>query len=383
MPTDVHPGRATPVFTIEADPQQAIQALTVHGLLVSVQTGRPCPCGHEPNCSRCGGLGKIYGFQREFLSADEDAVCSDGMTVDVFRRPLLRPVSVERLISGPQGGIRKYEITGHDENSITIDGVDLPKPWQKLRATHYFDRFERVTERPEVNEAARTVIARETRHDGEYRDGNTFEAHADIAGVLSVRHESGHEYAVLKNSVNVVRVDGSGPPLEDGRITMEYLRAPLTAASIGEISDIHQTDSWSHELQSGDLEFQLEPWYEVTDGDVIVIRSQERTADAVMSADSIMWLPEFEVSGCDDVIADDGRTYRSGTDFTVLGRQLRWIGDRPDPGRRCSIRYSYRPAYTVHRGPSAPNTMERKRFQVRAVCRAWSRGSQRERGFTE
>jgi hypothetical protein len=382
MPFDAHPGREKPVFAINGRPQEVIQALTVHGLLVSVQTGRPCPCGEDPNCTLCGGLGRLYGFQREFLAADEDARYVGDGTVEVFRRPLTRPVSVERVISPQQGGLRRYGIVDYDDGSITIDGADMPRHWQKLRVTHYYDRYERVLgERPDVNEEARTVSAVGTRHDGRYEDGNTFEAHADIAEVLSVRHEDGREYRVRGRSVNVLHLDGTGPPLEKGRVILDYLRVPLTKSSINDISDIHQTDGWSHDLESGDLTFQLEPWYEVADGDVIVIRSQERRADTVMPAAPIMHLPEFEITDADDVIDEDGNSYGLGNDFIILGRQLRWTGDRPDSGKRCSIRFGYRPAYVAHRGPIAPNTSERRRFQISVTCRAWRMGSRRPKEF--
>lgn len=371
---DRHLGRNSPTFTIEGNPDKYIGLINRHGVLARIMRARRCPCvtrTGSPNlrCALCKGDGLIYDFQRKLLQADEDSdVRSDPTVVYVFRVPMLEPLRVERLLPPEQGGIVEYKIESFDAYTIRISGSPLPKPWQKMRVSYYFDRYmDAKSDRVQVDPNTKTLITTMTRYDAGHRNGNVANVHGDIALITRIQDMStGHRYQNYTFRGNMIQLAGSEPTPTPGQVEADYFYVPPTAVLPIDLETQNDVEKWITSLSSGNIRFGIEPWYDLGQGDLVTVKSVEFSKDAIVEHSSLGYdeLVEFEVTRLEDEIFDErGTKYRKGIDYYLRPyRQIVWIGNQPAVGSRYSVRFNYVPTFRIFMHNPIINRLENKKY---------------------
>ncbi len=374
MAIDRHVGRSSPTFVVEGDPDTFIGLIRRHGVLSRVMRSRKCPCittTGSPNihCMLCRGDGYVFDFQRKLLQADEDCeVRKDRSVVLPFRVPILEPVSVERLLPPEQGNIKKYVIDRFDAFNIYISGSPLPLHWQKLRVSYYFDRYNSVVgDLVEVDAATKTLTTTLTKYDGEHRIGNVEDVHGDLAIITRIYDaQLDHTFSDFTFRKNRIQLSDNEPTPTPGKVEVDYFYVPPTQVLPSDLESQDDKEKWMSDLTSGTVRVGLEPWYELSEGDLVTILVAEYFRDEVIvhSSVGVDKLNEFDISRIDDEIFDeDGVKYRKGIDYYLRPfRDLVWIGSQPNQGKRISVRYGYHPTFSIFINNPVPNNLENKRF---------------------
>jgi len=390
---DRHLGRNSPVFTIEGHPDKFINLINYHGVLARIVRARKCPCGGSQggpvmHCKLCQGDGFVYDYQRKMLQLDEDSdVRGQSHIVFPFRVPVIEPLKVERLIASEQGGIAKYNIVSFDTESITIssNGIHrLPRHYEKMRVSYYFDRFTKVTgERVTVNPSRRLLTTTTTLYNGEHRFGNAQNMHGDVTIVDKIYHEdTGYEFTDYTYKRNQIHLNKSEPEPEVGKILVDYYYAPPVRVLPADLDFREEKETWTSNITSGLTRIGVEPWWELGPGDLITLLPFELFRDQALvhGAHGIDRLVEFDVAYLDDEIFDqDGERYRKNEDFELQDfHNIVWIGNQPNPGKHISVRYSYRPTYVIFQDQPVPNAMENKKFPLTFNVKLYNRTIHKE-----
>lgn len=391
MAIDRHVGRDRATFSVEGNPDKYIGLIARHGTLCRVMCSRKCPCATitgSPNmyCNLCFGDGFVYNFQRKFLNVDED--CDAGMLdrslVEPFRIPLLEPVKVERMLPPEQGGIKQYEITDFNTGEIFIKGDPLPNHWEKMRVTYFFDRFTFVrNEIPNVNTNTKTLTTVGTFFDDENKTSNFANVHGDITKVLSIKRISdGFKFNNFQFRKNQIMLNNSEPAPQQNDIIIDYFYVEPTRVLPANLESSEEKEKWMMNLSSATLRMGLEPWYELAAGDLITIMVSQFWRDEVIKHGDtgVDKLTEFDIGQIDDEILDEkGNKYFVNDDFILRPfRDLVWVGNQPDVGKRISVRYGYHPTYKIFRGNPEPNSLENKRYPIIVMTRLWNQTMQRD-----
>lgn len=383
MGQDLFEGRKNPTFVVSGHPEKFINLLTQHGLLARLMRSRNCPCVTKTGspsiyCDQCGGDGFVTDFQRKLLQTDEDSdVKGDRSKVLPFRIPILEPLSVERLLPPEQGDIKKYTIDSFDSETINISGDPLPYHWQKMRVSYYFDRYNRVLgDVVTVDANTKTLTTTQTLYDGEHKFGN-IDIHGDIGVVLEVRDTvTGHKFTDYSFRKNVIQLKGSEPTPIQGQVEADYFYVPPAPVLPQDLETQNDIEKWITTLQSGTVRIGVEPWYELSIGDLITLLPVEFFRDDVIEHSSIGYdkLTEFDISRVDDEIFDeDGVKYKKGIDYYLRPfRDLVWIGNQPNAGKKMSVRFGYRPTYSIFVNNPVPNRMENKRYPINFMAKYFS-----------
>jgi hypothetical protein len=374
---NVHPGqRERGTFAFSGTPQKFIALVRNHGMLCRVLQSRKCPCATlagSPDlfCKQCKGDGYVYDYQRKLLQADEltSEVKGDRSTVFVSWVPILEPISVERLIAPEQGGNKRYKIEGFSPNTIHISGSPLPLHWNQLRTSYYFDRFEYIKgDQVEVDVGTRTLTSVLTRYDGKIVYGNVDEVHGDLTIIERIYNRvTGYEYTNYEFTRNKIYIGSGQAELVPGEIEVDYYYAPPTPVLPADLDTRNDKESWTSIITSGDIRMSLEPWYELVEGDLITFLSSEFQKHQIIQHNGVLGedkINEFDVSRLDDIIIDEtGRKYFKGKDYYLRDfRKIIWIGDKPADGNNFSVKFLYRPTFTIFLDNPVPNNMENKKY---------------------
>ncbi len=375
MAQDIHPGRKFPVFTIEGDPQNFINLIQDHGQLARIMQARLCPCSTKSGspslfCEICHGDNFVYNFQRKLLQADEDSIVKgDRSVVLPYRIPILEPISVERVIAPEQNGIKKYTIDSFDATKINISGNPLPYHWNRLRVSYYFDRYEYIAEDlVDVNVNSKTLTTTKTLYDGETSFGNVDNAHGDITIVEKiVNYVTEYEYTNYTFQKNQIQIGAGEPELVEDQIKVDYYYAPATKVLPMDLDTRNDKESWTSILQSGNIRMSVEPWYNLSEGDLITFLTSEFIKQAIIKHNSATGqdrINEFDVSSLnDEIIDEDGRKYFKNVDYYLKPfRDIIWIGQQPENGKAFNVKFLYRPTFTVFLDNPVPNNLENKKY---------------------
>lgn len=380
MATDRHLGRNYPTFTIRGNPQKYIGLEDRHGVWARIMQGRKCPCvtsAGSPDlyCKLCDGDGTIYEYQRKLLETDEDCNCVDGITVTPFRVPLIEPVKIERLISPEQGGNKTYSIVDFDQYNIIISGKPEPRPFEKMRVSYYFDRFN-YTEKDylKFDRDTNSLETTKTLIDDEYNTGNVHNIHNDIAIIEKIFDEqTGTEIKNYKFRKNKIFINGQMPT--EGKTWATYWQCPVTVILPQDMENRIELQKEQHELGSSSVRFAIEPWFNISDGDIITLLSPIYWKYELHKFNgSVNRLIEFDIQYVDDkIFSQSGRNFTIKQDFIFRNfREIHWIGRKPDVGEQISIRYGYNPTYRIFIDQANPNALENKPYPIIVFAKLWN-----------
>lgn len=393
---DRHVGRANPPFIPVSNPEKFISLIKNHGVLSRVMQARTCPCIKDSGspsmyCTLCRGDGIIYSFQRKLLQEDEDSERSwDGATVNPFRVPIIQPLKVETMREPERGGIEQYIIDSFNDTEIAISvnqtlyqSPALPKHFEKMRVSYYFDRYNHVEDEiATVDAATSTLTMPGTRWDDGHRTGNVKNVSGDITIVERVHSiANDHDYTNFwfrKNQIYVT-VGVGEPPLVQDDIIVSYYYCPCTLTLPAELlTRLDKSLNFAADLTSGTVRIAFEPWYEIGQGDIITFLSATLyTNELLRHNEDLDKLREFDINTIvDDIVDEDGVYYRQGVDFQLKNfRDIHWLagGNQPDSQKRISVRYGYRPTFIVFEENPQPSSLENKQYPPLVTAKLWSK----------
>jgi hypothetical protein len=283
--------------------------------------------------------------------------------------PVLEPLSVERVIAPEQNNIKKYTIDSFGPNSIVISGNPLPYHWQKLRVSYYFDRYDSViADLVDVDVNAKTLTTTQTLFDGKTLYGNVDDVHGDITIIEKIKNRvTGYEYENYTFQRNQIQIGAGEPELVPDQIEVDYYYAPPARVLPMDLDTRNDKESWTSILQSGNIRMGVEPWYELAEGDLITFMTSEFVKQFIIKHNGATGedrINEFDVARLDDEIIDeDGHKYFKGRDYYLKPfRNIVWIGQQPGNGKAMSVKFVYRPTFTIFLDNPVPNNMENKKY---------------------
>lgn len=387
MSSDRHVGRQKPIFNIKANPETFVRLINTHGVFARIMEAHKCPCvtasgSPDMYCILCNGDGKIYAFQRDLFQPDEDSDTNYyGDTVYPWRVPITKVKQVERLLPDEQGGIEKYTVESFTDTQITISGENLPKKYEKMRVSYYFDRFEKVeNEVVEVDADNKILTTIGTLYDDEHKTSNIFNVHGDIVIVDKIWHsDTLYEYTDFTFKKNKVYIADTEPAVEVDKIIMNYHYCPVTKVLPQEIiiEEEIQEKTLIH-LMQGMVRIAMDYWFKLSEGDLITLFSTILYKNEVLVHQTDLdKLYEFDIANIHDRIFDeDGNIYHVDTDYILKNfRDLHWLstGRQPAGGKKISVRFGYHPTYVVFGDQPMPNTMENRYYPQVVNAKLWAK----------
>jgi hypothetical protein len=402
---DKHLGRSSPVFTYIGNPEKFISLINKYGILAKVMQAIKCPCVNDDGspsiyCNICNGDGFIYRFQRKFLQLDEDTEYRDWindfndprteMYIYPFRVPILQPIKVERVSEPELGGIVEYDILEFDSEKIKIGKKNptdrFPLHYEKMRVSYYFDNYVKIeNELVEVDVNNKILTTKSTLYKNEpYSFSNVFQIHGNIAEIIEIKNiNNNHLYTNYKFNRNkiYINLNPNEPNLEENKISVSYYYVPPCKVLPADFDIRTELEKFNTSLKTGTIRIALEPWYEVSQGDIIILLTYfYYNNDIITHRNNLDTLSQFNVVKLDDIIIDEnGTKYYLNIDYIHYDfNKIKWIGNQPEQGTKFSIRYSYNPTFIVFQDEPIFNNLTNKNFPVIVYAKLWNQTLQKD-----
>lgn len=363
-------------LVVYGNPESFKKLIKSHGQLCKVKQALSCTCvatnsgSADAFCDQCNGDGYIYTYQRRFLVSDEDSKAS-GKTVTPYWTPILSVTKVQNVVSEVQGGITDLTVSSFSSSTITLENT-IPQ-YGKRRVTYSFDGWTYVAkEKLRADLPNKLLYADGTRYDSGYQSSNPLNAFADIAQVVRIWNDSTGDdltgYTVEGNTISTTK------SFDPDNMYIEYYYADLTQVLSADVMTRDPNETWTHDLQSGECRMAFYPFWELSKADLIVLSATALYRNELLEhITDLDRLREIEVFAINDKIFDSsGNIYYIDTDYILQGRNVKWIGNKPEKNSVISVRYGYKPAYVVFEDNPQPNNLENKQYPVTVLAKSWS-----------
>jgi hypothetical protein len=378
MGTDTNTGQSQAV-TVFGNPDSFKKLIKNHGQICKIKQAVACPCvaknygSPDMHCAVCDGEGCIYTYQRNFLVVDENSP-SCRNTLTPWWNPLISVQKVENITSEIQGGITEIPVVSFTDTVITV-GETLTE-YEKKRVTYTFDGWTYVEEENlYVGADNGIMLATGTNYDGGYQTSNPLNAYADIAQVVKIWNNQTDvevtSYTVAGNAISTTET------IDPNHMSIEYYYSDLTQIITTDIATKDNSEVWTHDIASGDTMMAFYPFWDIAKGDIIVIVATVLWKNEIFTRakdEDKLW--EVEIFQLNDVIIDeDGVKYYLDTDYILYGRYIKWLstGSKPAVGKKCSVRYGFKPAFVVFEDNIQPNNLENKAYPKLCLVKSWSK----------
>lgn len=368
--------------TVFGNPESFKKLIKSHGQLCKVKQALICPCVNDNhgsadyNCDLCGGDGYLFTYQRRFLVVDENSNICD-KTVTPYWNPIISVEKVQNVTSDIQGGITDLTVSSFDDTTITL--AESINSYEKKRVTYNFDGWTYVaSEKLRVDLTNKLMYADGTIFDAGRQSSNPLNAYADIAKVERIwNSDTDKEVKVFKIEGNVI----STKEAIGENMYMEYYYADLTQVITTDINNKNNSETYTHDMESGECKMAFYPYWDLSIGDIIVISATTLYKNQSMKhVKDLDKLSEIEVYKLNDTIIDStGTLYYIDTDYILQGRFVKWIGNKPAVGTSYSVRYGYKPAYIIFEDNPMPNNLENKAYPVTVLAKSWTKTSKDDR----
>jgi hypothetical protein len=342
-----------------------------HGQNVRWRISKKCTCitgsNHpDPRCTRCGGSGDVYDYQKSYT--DTMRVRVDGGIAELP----LENVNCEVLKAYDSAGI-EYEPsqTGHF--------VKLYSPVRELNNGEVVEIVYRQSVTESIEEAELEYIG-----NGYYRvpgvlsdmskiEGVDHRAPGDIVDIKAVFDSQGKKIDIVEYRLDTVR-------LKDNEA-----QRPLTAFGVKFVKpfmffvlsqNFNEEDIKLLALHQGEALSTFPYRFDVSEGDIITVLSGTSTRKIVLKRKGDPLddtLSDFFVRRV-TYLATGRREYFEGTDFIIVGsNKIHWIcEDPPEADVNMSITYQYLPTYRVHKFVPMLRTSENQKMPKKAVLKLFS-----------
>jgi hypothetical protein len=236
-----------------------------------------------------------------------------------------------------------------------------------MRVSYYFDRYNYVeADIVDVDSANKILTTTQSLYNGEHAIGNYSKIHGDIAIIKriydSVNNYTYEDYTFVKNKIYLK----TGPAPTEGAVEVDYFYVPPTPALPTDLDTNVIIENWNTMIAEGNIRWGVEPWYELSAGDILTPLLVEFYRNEVIQHSSlgVDKLTEFDISRIDDDIIDSkGTKYRKGVDFYLRAfRDIVWIGNQPQVEDFITVRYGYHPTFRIYQANPVPNNLENKQY---------------------
>ncbi|MGP1491475.1 MAG: hypothetical protein ACTTI6_10520 [Treponema sp.] len=345
-----------------------------HGQWVRWRVASKCPCikanTRQPDihCKKCGGLGILYGYQKQATVSQTVMVCDSSGIIE------LDAAFIDCQLT------RCYDNAGHIYENAKKTG-----PFVMLNAEKQPVKGVYVT----VIMTAAVLKTVEHTHaesigNGYYRvaglrssrtktEGLYHTVPGDIEHIGTVRDTEGNTYEVgeIRQDCIFIKDLPQVPPKTLLIEQVQYI-PPFTFVILNQ--NLSKSDAQVMQDNNGDAILTFPYTFDVSADDVITVLSGTYTQKSVVPKKDAEYdvIPAYFV---DEIVKCSGteRDYTQGVDFILCGTNyLKWLcDDQPEDGEGYAITYKVYPTYKVVKAIPQIRTSENQRMPKKAVIKLY------------
>lgn len=345
-----------------------------HGQWVRWRVASKCPCikantqHPDIHCKKCGGLGILYGYQKQATVSQTVMVCDSSGIIE------LDAAFIDCQLT------RCYDNAGHIYENAKKTGsfVMLNAEKQPVKGVY-------VTA---IMTAGVLKIVEHTHAEsigtGYYRvaglrssrtktEGLYHTVPGDIESIGTVRDTEGNTYEVgeIRQDCIFIKDLPQGPPKTLLIEQVQYI-PPFTFVILNQ--NLSKSDAQVMQDNNGDAILTFPYTFDVSADDVITVLSGTYTQKSVVPKKDAEYdvIPAYFV---DEIVQCSGteRDYTQGVDFILCGTNyLKWLcDDQPEDGEGYAITYKVYPTYKVVKAIPQIRTSENQRMPKKAVIKLY------------
>jgi len=345
-----------------------------HGQWVRWRVASKCPCikanTQQPDihCKKCGGLGVLYGYQKQATVSQTVMVCDSSGIIE------LDGAFIDCLLT------RCYDNAGHIyENAkktgtfVMLNTENLPSKGVYVTAIMTATVLKTVehTQAESIGNGYYRVVglrSSRTKTEGLYHT-----VPGDIEHIGTVHDTEGNTYEVgeIRQDCIFIKNLPEVPPKTLFIEQVQYI-PPFTFVILNQ--NLSKSDAQVMQDNNGDAVLTFPYTFDVSADDVITVLSGTYTQKSVVAKKDAEYdvIPAYFVDG---IVKCSGkeRDYMEGTDFILCGTNyLKWLcDDRPEDGEGYAITYKVYPTYKVVKTIPQIRTSENQRMPKKAVIKLY------------
>jgi len=346
-------GKNSPIVLSQS--RENFEALILrHGQYLRWRIAKKCPCvtthsRPDIHCPKCGGVGDIYDYQREYEDVFRAVV-----RVNIVEIP--KEYVAGKIIEIYDSRGKKYDFI-RCGNFIKINGGTIAR-----------NEFVDVRVRAPIVKRLKSV-ALEKAGGGYYRvpgiltepskfEGVFYRAAGDVISVAGLSDGTETPVNVLGYRRDMVLADSNAETLT--ATSVEYVM-PFRFILLSQ--NLSKEDFALINACNGDAVCTFPYMYNVSENDVLTTLSGTMTHKIAVekrgNEDDI--IPEFFVTQIDSLETKTS-AYKEGDDFILVGtNSIHWVGRQPEATEMMSITYRYHPTYRVVKDVPMLRTSEDQR----------------------
>ena len=345
-----------------------------HGQWVRWRVASKCPCikanTQQPDihCKKCGGLGVLYGYQKQATVSQTVMVCDSSGIIE------LDGAFIDCLLT------RCYDNAGHIYENAKKTGTFVMLNTEKLPSKGVYvtaimtatvlKTVEHTQAESIGNGYYRVVNLRSSRTKTE---GLYHTVPGDIEHIGTVHDTEGNTYEVgeIRQDCIFIKNLPEVPPKTLFIEQVQYI-PPFTVVILNQ--NLSKSDAQVMQDNNGDAVLTFPYTFDVSADDVITVLSGTYTQKSVVAKKDAEYdvIPAYFV---DEIVKCSGkeRDYMEGTDFILCGTNyLKWLcDDRPEDGEGYAITYKVYPTYKVVKTIPQIRTSENQRMPKKAVIKLY------------
>lgn len=345
-----------------------------HGQWVRWRVASKCPCikanTQQPDihCKKCGGLGVLYGYQKQATVSQTVMVCDSSGIIE------LDGAFIDCLLT------RCYDNAGHIYENAKKTGTFVMLNTEKLPSKGVYvtaimtatvlKTVEHTQAESIGNGYYRVVNLRSSRTKTE---GLYHTVPGDIEHIGTVHDTEGNTYEVgeIRQDCIFIKNLPEVPPKTLFIEQVQYI-PPFTFVILNQ--NLSKSDAQVMQDNNGDAVLTFPYTFDVSADDVITVLSGTYTQKSVVAKKDAEYdvIPAYFV---DEIVKCSGkeRDYMEGTDFILCGTNyLKWLcDDRPEDGEGYAITYKVYPTYKVVKTIPQIRTSENQRMPKKAVIKLY------------
>jgi hypothetical protein len=337
-----------------------------HGQWLRWRIAKKCTCVTssnyaDPKCTKCGGSGETYDFQREYE--------------DIFRTAIRANVIIIPEVYSDAEILQVYDAYGKHfqfcrcDDFIQIQGTKVPD-----------NELVDVRFRAPLVKTLDTAVL-ENIGGGYYRvpgiltepsklEGVYYQAAGDVISIEELKDDEGNAVKVLGYRRDMVNAASQAKTLTANAIkyVMPFMFVLLS-------QNLSKEDQALVNAHNGDAVCTFPNMFNLSEGDVITVLAGSMTHKILVKRDknnSDDIIPDFFVAKVDSIETKTA-TYKEGTDFILTGtNRIHWIGNRPVADDPMSLTYRYHPTYRADKNIPMLRTSENQRLPHKVVMKLFS-----------
>jgi len=345
-----------------------------HGQWVRWRVASKCPCikanTQQPDihCKKCGGLGVLYGYQKQATVSQTVMVCDSSGIIE------LDGAFIDCLLT------RCYDNAGHIYENAKKTGAFVILNAEKLPSKGVY-----------VTAIMTAAVLKTVEHtqaesigNGYYRvaglrssrtktEGLYHTAPGDIESIGTISDIEGNTYEVgeIRQDCIFIKDLPQVPPKTLLIEQVQYI-PPFTFVILNQ--NLSKSDAQVMQDNNGDAILTFPYTFDVSADDVITVLSGTYTQKSVVPKKDAEYdvIPAYFV---DEIVkcSSTERDYTQGVDFILCGTNyLKWLcDDRPEDGEGYAITYKVYPTYKVVKAIPQIRTSENQRMPKKAVIKLY------------